>query len=96
MDRIEPSGTREGSPFVPLCLNQETPGEMNNIKVFGSMALLTSPVMATGGPVGGQSGIILAFALAGAMNFNTYPFSSSMVRMAALETIVGKSASGIA
>jgi heat shock protein HtpX len=52
---------------------------MNNIKVFGLMALLTGLVVAVGGAVGGQSGMVLAFGMAGAMNFGMYWFSSSMV-----------------
>lgn len=52
---------------------------MNNIKVFGLMALLTGLVVAVGGAVGGQSGMLLAFAMAGVMNFGMYWFSASMV-----------------
>ena len=52
---------------------------MNNIKVFGLMALLTGLVVAAGGAVGGQSGMILAFVMAGAMNFGMYWFSANMV-----------------
>ncbi|MDQ3309375.1 MAG: zinc metalloprotease HtpX [Gemmatimonadota bacterium] len=52
---------------------------MNNIKVFGLMALLTGLVVAGGGAEGGQSGMVLAFGMAGAMNFGMYWFSSSMV-----------------
>ncbi len=43
------------------------------------MALLTGLVVAGGGAEGGQSGMVLAFGMAGAMNFGMYWFSSSMV-----------------
>jgi len=52
---------------------------MNNIKVFGLMALLTGLVVAAGGAVGGQGGMMIAFLLAGGMNFFMYWTSSSMV-----------------
>ena len=52
---------------------------MNNIKVFGLMALLTGLVVAAGGALGGQSGMVLAFLMAGVMNIGMYWFSSSMV-----------------
>jgi heat shock protein HtpX len=52
---------------------------MNNVKVFGLMALLTGLVVAAGGAVGGQGGMMIAFLLAGAMNFFMYWTSSSMV-----------------
>jgi heat shock protein HtpX len=52
---------------------------MNNIKVFGLMALLTGLVIAAGGALGGQGGMILAFLLAGVMNVGMYWFSGSMV-----------------
>ena len=52
---------------------------MNNVKVFGLMALLTGLVVAAGGAMGGQSGMVLAFVMAGAMNVGMYWFSSTMV-----------------
>jgi heat shock protein HtpX len=52
---------------------------MNNVKVFGLMALLTALVVAAGGAVGGQSGMVFAFVMAGAINFFMYWKSSSMV-----------------
>lgn len=52
---------------------------MNNVKVFGLMALLTALVVAAGGALGGQSGMILAFGMAGVMNLGMYWFSSKMV-----------------
>ncbi len=52
---------------------------MNNVKVFGLMALLTGLVVAAGGAVGGQGGMMIAFLMAGAMNFIMYWTSSSMV-----------------
>ncbi len=61
---------------------------MNNIKVFGLMALLTGLVVAAGGALGGQSGMLIAFVMAGAMNFIAYWTSSSMVlRMYGAHTI---------
>jgi heat shock protein HtpX len=52
---------------------------MNNLKVFVLMAGLTALFIAIGGAIGGQSGMILAFLLAGAMNFFMYWASASMV-----------------
>ena len=52
---------------------------MNNIKVFGLMAMLTAIIVAIGGAAGGQGGMIFAFLIAGAMNFIMYWTSSSMV-----------------
>jgi heat shock protein HtpX len=52
---------------------------MNNLKVFGLMALLTALVVGAGGALGGQSGMLLAFAMAAGMNFLMYWTSSSMV-----------------
>lgn len=52
---------------------------MNNIKVFGLMALLTGLVVALGGAVGGRGGMVIAFLVAGVMNFGMYWFSRTMV-----------------
>jgi heat shock protein HtpX len=52
---------------------------MNNVKVFGLMALLTALVVGAGGAVGGQSGMVIAFLFAGGMNFFAYWMSSTMV-----------------
>ncbi len=52
---------------------------MNNVKVFGLMALLTGLAVALGGALGGQGGIVIAFLFAGGMNFFMYWGSSSMV-----------------
>jgi heat shock protein HtpX len=52
---------------------------MNNVKVFVLMAGLTALFVAIGGAVGGQSGMVMAFLLAGVMNFIMYWTSSSMV-----------------
>jgi heat shock protein HtpX len=52
---------------------------MNNIKVFGLMALLTALVMAVGGALGGNGGVMIAFLFAGGMNFFMYFASSKMV-----------------
>jgi heat shock protein HtpX len=61
---------------------------MNNVKVFGLMALLTGLVVAAGGAVGGQSGMVIALVMAGAMNFIMYFASGTMVlRMYSAKTI---------
>jgi heat shock protein HtpX len=52
---------------------------MNNLKVFGLMALLTGLVVAVGGALGGQSGMLIAFAMAAGMNVLMYWTSGSMV-----------------
>jgi heat shock protein HtpX len=52
---------------------------VNNVKVFVLMAGLTSLFVAIGGYFGGQSGMIMAFAFAGLMNFVMYFGSSKMV-----------------
>jgi heat shock protein HtpX len=52
---------------------------MNNVKVFGLMALLTALVMAVGGALGGQGGMMIALLFAGGMNFFMYFASASMV-----------------
>jgi heat shock protein HtpX len=52
---------------------------MNNVKVFLLMAGMTGLFIAIGGAVGGQSGAVIALALAGVMNFIAYWTSSSMV-----------------
>ncbi|MBW3630195.1 MAG: zinc metalloprotease HtpX [Gemmatimonadetes bacterium] len=52
---------------------------MNNVKVFGLMALLTALVMGIGGAVGGQGGMMIALLFAGGMNFFMYFASASMV-----------------
>ena len=52
---------------------------MNNVKVFGLMALLTGLVVAGGGAMGGRSGMVLAFVMAAGMNVVMYWTSASMV-----------------
>jgi heat shock protein HtpX len=52
---------------------------MNNLKVFGLMALLTALVVAAGGALGGQSGMLLAFVMAAGMNLLMYWTSASLV-----------------
>ena len=52
---------------------------MNNLKVFVLMAGLTALFIAIGGAIGGQSGMVMAFALAAILNFIMYWTSSSMV-----------------
>ena len=52
---------------------------MNSVKVFVLMAGLTALLVGLGGSFGGQSGMIMAFVLAGVMNFAMYWGSSKMV-----------------
>jgi heat shock protein HtpX len=52
---------------------------MNNVKVFGLMALLTGLFAAVGGAIGGSSGIVIALLLAGGMNLFAYWNSAGMV-----------------
>ena len=52
---------------------------MNNLKVFVLMAGLTGLLMALGSYFGGQGGMVMAFVLAGAMNFFMYFASDKLV-----------------
>jgi len=52
---------------------------MNNVKVFGLMALMTALLAMAGGALGGRSGMVVALVLAGGMNFFMYWGSASMV-----------------
>jgi heat shock protein HtpX len=52
---------------------------MNNVKVFGLMALLTALFVGLGGLLGGQGGMTIALVMAGVMNFVMYWGSASMV-----------------
>jgi heat shock protein HtpX len=52
---------------------------MNNVKVFGLMALLTALVAAVAGALGGQNAAVIALLMAGVMNFVMYFISGSMV-----------------
>jgi heat shock protein HtpX len=66
---------------------------MNNLKVFGLMALLTALVVAVGGALGGQSGMLIALAMAAGMNVLMYWTSGSMVlRMYGARTITREQA----
>jgi heat shock protein HtpX len=61
---------------------------MNNVKVFGLMALLTGLFAAVGGAIGGSSGIVIALLLAGGMNLFAYWNSARMVlRMYGAQTV---------
>jgi heat shock protein HtpX len=53
--------------------------EMNNVKVFGLMAGLTALFVMAGGALGGQGGMLIALAMAAAMNFFAYFASAKMV-----------------
>ena len=62
--------------------------KMNNVKVFGLMALLTGLFAAVGGAIGGSSGIVIALLLAGGMNLFAYWNSAQMVlRMYGAQTV---------
>ena len=52
---------------------------MNNVKVFVLMAGLTALLVGLGGTFGGQSGMVMALAFAGLMNFVMYFGSSKFV-----------------
>jgi heat shock protein HtpX len=66
---------------------------MNNVKVFGLMALLTGLFAAVGGAIGGSSGIVVALLLAGGMNLFAYWNSARMVlRMYGAHEITSQSA----
>ncbi|HEX2716191.1 MAG TPA: zinc metalloprotease HtpX [Gemmatimonadaceae bacterium] len=52
---------------------------MNNVKVFVLMAGLTALLMALGGAIGGQSGLMLMLVFSAGMNFFMYFASSSIV-----------------
>ncbi|MDZ7332469.1 MAG: zinc metalloprotease HtpX [candidate division KSB1 bacterium] len=51
----------------------------NNVRTFMLMAVLTVLFVLVGGQVAGKSGMIVAFLVAGAMNFFAYWFSDKMV-----------------
>ncbi|HEX6909640.1 MAG TPA: M48 family metalloprotease, partial [Longimicrobium sp.] len=66
---------------------------MNNVKVFGLMALLTALVAAVGGAVGGRGGLVIALLLAGVMNLLAYWNSARMVlRMYGAQEVSSQSA----
>jgi heat shock protein HtpX len=52
---------------------------MNNVKVFGLMALMTALIAVVAGSLGGQNAAIIALLMAGVMNFVMYFISGSMV-----------------
>jgi heat shock protein HtpX len=52
---------------------------MNNVKVFGLMALMTGLIVVVAGALGGQNAAVIALLLAGVMNFVMYFVSGSMV-----------------
>ncbi|HYH82939.1 MAG TPA: zinc metalloprotease HtpX [Longimicrobium sp.] len=52
---------------------------MNNVKVFGLMALMTALLGMAGGALGGQAGMAVALLLAGGMNLFMYWGSAAMV-----------------
>ena len=52
---------------------------MEKIKTVGLLTLLTVLFVWVGGMVGGQMGMVIAFLMAGGMNFYSYYFSDTMV-----------------
>jgi heat shock protein HtpX len=60
---------------------------LNNIKVFVLMAGLTALFVVAGGAIGGQQGMLLAFLLAGALNFIAY-FNSGSAALRAFQARV--------
>lgn len=52
---------------------------MNNMKTFLLLAVLTAALLGLGQWLGGRSGLVLALALAGVMNFGAYWFSDRIV-----------------
>jgi heat shock protein HtpX len=52
---------------------------MNNVKTFVLMAGLMALFLVAGQAIGGQQGLIMAFAMGSAMNFLMYFFSDKMV-----------------
>jgi heat shock protein HtpX len=52
---------------------------MNNVKVFGLMALMTGLIVVVAGALGGQNAAVIALVMAGVMNFIMYFVSGSMV-----------------
>ena len=69
---------------------------MNNIKVFGLMALLTALVMAIGGAVGGNGGVMFAFLFAAGINFFMYFASAKMVlKMYGAQVVTAEQAPGL-
>jgi len=53
--------------------------EMNRIKTVSLLTCLTLLLVAMGNLIGGQSGMIIAFLIAGGMNFFTYWYSDKIV-----------------
>ena len=64
---------------------------MNNVKVFVLMAGLTALLMALGGAIGGQSGLMLMLVFSAGMNFFMYFASSSIVLRMYGARVVGPS-----
>ncbi len=63
---------------------------MNNVKVFVLMAALTAMLVAVGGAIGGQSGMIIALVLAAGTNFFALFMSDKMVLRAYRAQIVSE------
>ncbi len=63
---------------------------MNNVKVFVLMAALTAMLVAVGGAIGGESGMIIALVLAAGTNFFAFFMSDKMVLRAYRAQIVSE------
>ncbi|HEX2780665.1 MAG TPA: zinc metalloprotease HtpX [Gemmatimonadaceae bacterium] len=69
---------------------------MNNVKVFVLLAGLTGLLVALGGAIGGNSGLMMMLLFAGAMNFFMYFASSSLVlRMYGARVVTAQEAPGL-
>ena len=52
---------------------------MNTLKTTALLALMTALIVLMGSALGGKNGMVIAFIMAGVMNFITYWFSDSIV-----------------
>lgn len=71
--------SRDFLPTWQAARNPLVEQQMNNVKVFALMAVMTALLGAVGGVVGGQSGLVMALLFAGGMNVFMYWNSSKMV-----------------
>ena len=52
---------------------------MNTLKTTALLALMTALIVLMGSALGGKNGMVIAFIMAGVMNFATYWFSDTIV-----------------
>jgi heat shock protein HtpX len=62
-----------------MVFRQQRRSAMNRVKTFMLMAALTGVVVGTGWLIGGYSGMVIALAIAGVMNFASYWWSDRIV-----------------